>query len=164
MKSAIPDEPKQAAQDAVTAAKDNLPEPPKDVPNPFQNLFSGAHFLMIVVIICSLFAHSSSYGQPLIRVVSLDVAFRILQSWFSAQRCLHAGDNKPKEAAQDAASSAKDSLPEAPSNPFQGFFSGKAASQFLAKQNCLQGLALSQRRVTTHALLVQLHGALRLLR
>ncbi len=45
MKSAIPDEPKQAAQDAVTAAKDNLPEPPKDVPNPFQNLFSGIHIL-----------------------------------------------------------------------------------------------------------------------
>ena len=43
MKSAIPDEPKQAAQDAVTAAKDNMPEPPKDVPNPFQNLFSGMH-------------------------------------------------------------------------------------------------------------------------
>ena len=33
--------------------------------------------------------------------------------------------DEPQQAAKDAASSAKDSLPEAPSNPFQGFFSGK---------------------------------------
>ena len=38
MKAAIPDEPKQAAQDAVSSAKDALPEPPS---NPFQGLFSG---------------------------------------------------------------------------------------------------------------------------
>ena len=38
MKSAIPDEPKQAAQDAVTGAKDSLPEAPS---NPFQGFFSG---------------------------------------------------------------------------------------------------------------------------
>ena len=38
MKSAIPDEPKQAAKDAVSAAKDSLPEPPS---NPFQSFFSG---------------------------------------------------------------------------------------------------------------------------
>ena len=36
--------------------------------------------------------------------------------------------DEPKEAAKDAVSAAKDSLPEAPSNPFQGFFSGKQAS------------------------------------
>ena len=38
MKAAIPDEPKQAAQDAVSSAKDSLPEAPG---NPFQCLFSG---------------------------------------------------------------------------------------------------------------------------
>ncbi len=38
MKAAIPDEPKQAAQDAVSSAKDSLPEAPG---NPFQGLFSG---------------------------------------------------------------------------------------------------------------------------
>ena len=35
--------------------------------------------------------------------------------------------DEPKEAAKDAVSAAKDSLPEAPSNPFQSFFSGKLA-------------------------------------
>ena len=34
----LPDEPKQAAKDAVSAAKDSLPEPPS---NPFQSFFSG---------------------------------------------------------------------------------------------------------------------------
>ena len=38
VKAAIPDEPKQAAKDAVSSAKDSLPEPPS---NPFQGLFSG---------------------------------------------------------------------------------------------------------------------------
>ena len=41
MKSAVPDEPQQTAKDAVSAAKDALPEAPKDIPNPFQKLFSG---------------------------------------------------------------------------------------------------------------------------
>ena len=35
--------------------------------------------------------------------------------------------DEPMEAAKDALSSAKDSLPEAPSNPFQGLFSGEQA-------------------------------------
>ena len=39
MKSAVPVEPKETAKDAVNAAKDGLPEPPKDIPNPLQNLF-----------------------------------------------------------------------------------------------------------------------------
>ena len=40
--------------------------------------------------------------------------------------------DEPKEAAKDAVSSAKDSLPEAPSNPFQGLFSGKQTSSLVA--------------------------------
>ena len=40
MKAAIPDEPKEAAKDAVSSAKDSLPEAPS---NPFQGLFSGKH-------------------------------------------------------------------------------------------------------------------------
>ena len=42
--------------------------------------------------------------------------------------------DEPKEAAKDAVSAAKDSLPEAPSNPFQGFFSGKLASSHTRRQ------------------------------
>ena len=41
MKSAIPEEPQQAAKDAVSSAKDSLSEAPKGISNPFQNLFSG---------------------------------------------------------------------------------------------------------------------------
>ena len=42
MKSAVPEEPKGAAKDAASAAKDSLPEPPKDIPNPFQSIFGEA--------------------------------------------------------------------------------------------------------------------------
>ena len=41
MKSALPDKPEEAAKDAASAAKDSLPEPPKDIQSPFQNLFGG---------------------------------------------------------------------------------------------------------------------------
>ena len=72
---------------------------------------------------------------------------------------LHAGDSKPKEAAQDAASTVKsalpdepkqgakdaasavkDNLPEAPSNPFKGFFSGK--------HTCLKHAPHASRKLT----------------
>ena len=43
MKSAIPEQPKQAAQDAASSAKDALPEAPKDIPNPLQNFFGGVY-------------------------------------------------------------------------------------------------------------------------
>ena len=49
MKAAIPDEPKQAAQDAVTAAKDSLPEAPS---NPFQSFFSGKQALLSCAHTC----------------------------------------------------------------------------------------------------------------
>ena len=42
MKSVVPEEPKEAAKDAASAAKDSLPEPPKDIPNPFQSIFGEA--------------------------------------------------------------------------------------------------------------------------
>lgn len=51
MKSAVPDEPKEAAEDTVEAAKDSLPEPPKDIPNPLQNLFGE---LIGVILLCVL--------------------------------------------------------------------------------------------------------------
>lgn len=41
MKAAAPEQPKQAAQDAASAAKEALPEAPKELPNPFQGFFSG---------------------------------------------------------------------------------------------------------------------------
>ena len=56
MKAAIPDEPKQAAQDAVTAAKDSLPEAPS---NPFQSFFSGKQALL-----CA-HTHKHIAGPPL---------------------------------------------------------------------------------------------------
>ena len=33
----MPDQPKDAAKDAASAIKENLPEAPKDIPNPLQN-------------------------------------------------------------------------------------------------------------------------------
>ena len=45
--------------------------------------------------------------------------------------------DEPKEAAKDAVTAAKDSLPEAPSNPLQGFFSGKQAS-LLCAHTCVE--------------------------
>ena len=42
VKSALLDQPQQAAKDAASAAKDTLPDAPKDVPNPFQGFFGGA--------------------------------------------------------------------------------------------------------------------------
>ena len=42
----------------------------------------------------------------------------------------------PKQAAKDAASSAKDSLPKPSSNPFQSFFSGKQTSLY-TQTHCL---------------------------
>jgi len=43
VKSALPDEPQQAAKDAASGLKDSLPEAPKDIQNPFQSFFSGKH-------------------------------------------------------------------------------------------------------------------------
>jgi hypothetical protein len=41
VKAPLPDEPKQAAQEAASVAKDALPEALKDIANPFQSVFSG---------------------------------------------------------------------------------------------------------------------------
>ena len=41
VKAAAPEQPKQAAQKAASAAKEALPEAPKELPNPFQGFFSG---------------------------------------------------------------------------------------------------------------------------
>ena len=38
----MPAEPQQAVKDAASAAKDSVPEPAKDIPNPIQSFFSGA--------------------------------------------------------------------------------------------------------------------------
>ena len=42
IKAAAPEQPKQAAQDAVSAAKDALPDAPKELSNPLSSLFGGA--------------------------------------------------------------------------------------------------------------------------
>lgn len=86
----------------------------------------------------------------------------LLKRSFDLCQLAHAGDNKPKEAAQDAASTmksalpdepkqaakdaasaVKDNLPEAPSNPFQSFFSGKYTSSMSLTYRMRQVSSLS---------------------
>ena len=57
MKSVVPEEPKEAAKDAASAAKDSLPEPPKDIPNPFQSIFGEAAGMRSIVQISASDTH-----------------------------------------------------------------------------------------------------------
>ena len=149
----MPAEPQQAAKDAASAAKDSLPEPPKDLQNPIQNLFSGTSSAL-----CKTNLDKTQNGMVATETPLAGAASQHCQCCcccmrsapdlsFGLCQLVHAGDNKPKEAAQDAASTVKsvlpdepkqaakdaasavkDNLPEAPSNPFQSFFSGKHTS------------------------------------
>ena len=42
IKAAAPEQPKQAAQEAASAARDALPDAPKELSNPLKDLFGGA--------------------------------------------------------------------------------------------------------------------------
>ena len=49
VKSALPGEPKQAAQEAASAAKDAVPDAPKEIANPFKSFFSGDTHILCVL-------------------------------------------------------------------------------------------------------------------
>jgi len=60
VKEATSINPEEAAKDAASAAKDVLPEAPKELPNPFQGFFSGLCPLHVEVRTVALLAAMSS--------------------------------------------------------------------------------------------------------
>ena len=126
MKSAIPDEPKQAAQDAVSAAKDSLPEASKGLSNPFQSFFSGEayHASLMRTCMCHLAvpvpvitSACTSFCMRLclhVKVCAVSVAFRL------GGRCDSNEIKLPRWLSMETdAGDAKNEAPEAASIPEQ---------------------------------------------
>ena len=64
IRAAAPEQPKQAAQEAASAAKDALPDAPKELSNPLKNLFGGARPSAVAKHISNLFTMTYKLHLP----------------------------------------------------------------------------------------------------